>query len=255
MRPDGEVIQDDIGPADGSVRVPGHWNRPGPGQVALRFGGARSDYASTVVSIDDDLLRIRLESSESTHVSGSPAWQLAQRDRIRAFRAHGYVLIVAEGQLPSPGHEVDIVRSPLRIFPQQFDLLSRALPGSWTEVLVPYRYAKVVRFPADQPIVTVQHADGDDQVEIEASGEELAEFVAVMPDETSEPGRSGPVEATGMSPHLTFDEAFADALANLPPSPPHPDALSHVQVVDSGGLFGGIAGFHHLYVRVRRTSD
>src|SRR3954451_18153132 len=123
MRPDGEVIKDDVGPADGTVQVPGRWDRPGPGQVALRFGGVRPDYAFTVVSIDDDRLRIRLESSNPTPENGASAWQLGQRDRIRAFRAHRYVLIVAEGQLPSAGHEVDIVQSPLRIFPQEFDLL------------------------------------------------------------------------------------------------------------------------------------
>jgi hypothetical protein len=37
-------------------------------------------------------------------------------------------------------------------------------------------------------------------------------------------------------------------------SPPA-DALSRVEVVEIGGLFGGIAGFHDLFVRVCRTHD
>jgi hypothetical protein len=55
---------------------------------------------------------------------------------------------------------------------------------------------------------------------------------------------------------MSFDEAFADAIANLRPSlPDHPDALSRVEVVDIGGLFGGLAGFHHLFVKVRQVSS
>jgi hypothetical protein len=59
-----------------------------------------------------------------------------------------------------------------------------------------------------------------------------------------------------MSAALSFDEAFAKAIENLPPSaPPHPDALTTVTVDHIGAMFGGIAGFHHLVVRVSSTSD
>jgi hypothetical protein len=63
----------------------------------------------------------------TTILSGetTAAFELAQRNRIRAFRLGGYVLIVAEGDLPTPGYEVDIQQSPLRIFPQQYNLLRR----------------------------------------------------------------------------------------------------------------------------------
>ncbi|NIH69014.1 hypothetical protein [Modestobacter marinus] len=58
----------------------------------------------------------------------------------------------------------------------------------------------------------------------------------------------------GSSAGMSFDEAFADAVANLPPfEPPFPDAMDRVDVVDTGALFGGIAGLHHLFVRVRRV--
>ena len=63
-------------------------------------------------------------------------------------------------------------------------------------------------------------------------------------------------EATGFSKKLSFDEAFADAVAKLPPiEPPVADALSQVHVLEIGGRFGGIAGFHDLFVRVSRTHD
>src|SRR3954454_5924302 len=47
LRPDGEFIQDDVGPADGIVQVRGRWTQQGAGRVAIRFDGARPDYAFT----------------------------------------------------------------------------------------------------------------------------------------------------------------------------------------------------------------
>jgi hypothetical protein len=184
------------------------------------------------------------------------AWELAQRTKIRAFRAGRYVLIVAHGDLPSPGYEVDIQQSPLRIYPQQYNLVRRPLPGFWPAVVVPYRYGEAVLFPTDRPVVTVHHSDGQDAVEIEECGEDLAGFAALVSDEPAEAAAGQAAEATGMSAKLSFDEAFADAISKLPqPFPTHPDQLTTVDVVHIGGLFGGIAGFHHLVVRVRSSSD
>ena len=193
-----------------------------------------------------------------TEVSASVSptiWQLARRSRIRAFRAGPFILILAEGKLPNPGYEVDIQRSPLLIFPPQFNLIWRQRPGIWPQVVVPYRHCEVFRYPADQPTVTVNHADGQDQVEIQPAGTELAQFAAMVSDRpTDGSAATGGEEAIGMSASLEFDEAFADALDNLPPfDPPYPDALARIDVVDTAGLFGGLPGFHHLIVRVRRV--
>jgi hypothetical protein len=79
-------------------------------------------------------------------------------------------LISAEGELPTPGFEVDIAQSPLRIFPPQFNLLRCSRPGVWPQVFTPYRYAETVRFPADQSTMTVRHAEGSDLVSIEDCG-------------------------------------------------------------------------------------
>jgi hypothetical protein len=179
--------------------------------------------------------------------------ELARRTGIRAFRAGRYLLIVAEGQLPNPSFQVDVEQNPIRIFPQQYDLVWRQRPDIVPQVTVPYRYAEVVRFPVEPPAVVVHHADGQDEVRIEECGEELAEYAAVV---TGGGGstHAGGVEAVGSSRELRFDEAFADALADLPPSgTPVADALSRVVVTDTNALFGGIAGFHHLFVRIRRT--
>lgn len=34
-----------------------------------------------------------------------------------------------------------------------------------------------------------------------------------------------------------------------------PDTLETIEVVEVGALFGGIAGFHDLFVRICRTHD
>jgi hypothetical protein len=69
LRPDGEFVQDDLGPADGTVQVRGRWRQRGPGEVEVRFGGARADYAFTVVSVDESLLRIRVRPLPATYSS------------------------------------------------------------------------------------------------------------------------------------------------------------------------------------------
>lgn len=182
--------------------------------------------------------------------------ELAQRTKIRAFRAQQYVLIIAEGELPTPGFNVDIAQSPLRIFPQQFNLLRCPRPGIWPQVITPYRYAETVHFPADQPTVTVHHADGADQVDTEECGKELAEYVRAISGDADRPCPQGADQATGFSKNLSFDEAFANARATLPPvKSPVSDTLEQIQVVAIGGLFGGIAGFNDLFLRICRTHD
>jgi hypothetical protein len=180
--------------------------------------------------------------------------ELASRSSVRAFRIPKHVLIVAEGELPDPGFTVDIVQSPLRIFPQQFNLLRCRQPGVFPQVVTPYVYAEIAAFPQDRDQVTVHHADGSDQVDIAEFGSELAGYATAIQGSPNRPCPEGAEEATGFSRTLSFDEAFANALANLPPSDaPFADALARVEVLEVGGLFGGFPGFNHLFVRVCRT--
>lgn len=248
LHPDGTFVQHDLGPADGTVAVPGRWARESALRIAVRFDGPRDDYDFTIDSVDADQLRIRPDTATTTRTGGG-GWVPAGRNRIRAFRAGRYVLVVAEGDLPTPGYDVDVKQSPERLFPPRFDLLRRERPGIWPDVVTPYRHSELITFPPEPPTVTVDHADGRDDVTIEPCGPELTAFAAVLPsgDDVS--------EGVGMSAALSFDEAFAKALENLPPTtPPHPDALTTVTVEDIRGLFGGIAGFAHLVVRVRSST-
>ena len=186
-----------------------------------------------------------------------PDCQLGGRTRLRAFRANGQdLLIVAEGQLPTPGYRVDIQQDPRRIFPPQFDLLRCRLPGIFPQVVTPFRYGETVRYPADQATVTVHHADGAEEVTIEGCGEELSAYGQIMAGSPDQPCPDGADQAVGFSRNLSFDEAFAAALANLPPLDAQgADILTRIQVAEIGALFGGIAGFNQLFVRICRTHD
>ncbi len=191
-----------------------------------------------------------------TTVLTRASWEPAGRSSIRAFRADRYLLIVAEGDLPSPGYEVDIVQSPLRIFPQQFNLLRRERPGVWPDVVTPYRYGEVVVFPVEQPVVTVHHAEGQDRVDIEECGEDLRDFTLAVLGSPDRPCPDGADQATGFSRDLRFDDAFAKALSSLPPlDASSPDALHRIDVLEIGALVGGVAGFHDLFIRICRTSS
>jgi hypothetical protein len=182
--------------------------------------------------------------------------ELGGRSNVRAFRANDNVLILVEGELPNPGYDVEIEQSPLRIFPPQFNLIRCQRPGIFPEHVVPFKYSQTVRYPADQSEITVHHAEGTDLVQIEECGPQLAPYVKATAADADGGCPAGADLATGFSKKLSFDEAFAEALAKLPSvTPAHPDALETVRVVEVGGLFGGIAGFRDLYVRVCRTYD
>jgi len=61
-------------------------------------------------------------------------------------------------------------------------------------------------------------------------------------------------KATGHSNSFSFDEAFRDAIDNLPQiTNPHPDQLIEIKVTEIGALIGGFPGFHQLYVNIEAT--
>ena len=101
------------------------------------------------------------------------------------------------------------------------------------------------------PEITVNHAEGSDKVAIEAC--EKDHYANEESCRYDDDDRGG-VPATGRSAALSFDKAFADALAQLPPSPVS-DGQTRVKVTEIGGLFGGIAGFHELFVKIRADID
>jgi len=183
--------------------------------------------------------------------------ELSTRTSLRAFFAREHLLIVAEGELPSPGYDADIDQSPVRTFPPQFNLLRCPRPGVFPQIVTPFRHAETFRIGATRPDrITVNHAEGSDRVAVEDYGSKLATYgqaVGVDPMQTCPEGAD---EATGFSKNLSFDEAFSNAVAGLPAiTPTHPDTLETVRVLEIGAFFGGIAGFRDLWVRICRTHD
>ena len=181
-------------------------------------------------------------------------WELASRTELRAFRLpSNHLLIAARGENPTPGFAVDLEQSLIKIFPPQFDLRRRALPGIWPQMVTPYRHSEIVSYPAEQSTVRIHHAEGFDDTVIEELDERTARLTSTV-SSNYQTAPEGSDEATGFSSNLSFDEAFADALANLPePKEPVADQLQRIEVQETGALLGGIAGFHHLFVRVSRT--
>lgn len=184
----------------------------------------------------------------------SIVWEPATRQELRAFRLpSNHLLITARGENPTPGYAVDVEQSVIKIFPPQFVLRRRQLPGIWPQVVSPYQYSEIVSYPAEQKTIKIHHAEGSDDVVIEPLDERTARFTATV-SRTAQTAPEGSDEATGFSSKLSFDEAFADALANLPePKEPVADQLQRITVQETGALLGGIVGFHHLFVRVTRT--
>lgn len=78
------------------------------------------------------------------------------------------------------------------------------------------------------------------------AGDPLEVVVEVVPDAD----RSRSAEATGYSARYSFEEAFREAVRQLPP-PSSPDELMEYTVAEIGAHEGGIAGWSHLYVKVR----
>jgi hypothetical protein len=182
---------------------------------------------------------------------------LCTRTSIRAFYAAGQLLLVAEGDLPTPGYGVDFNQSPIATFPPQFSLQRCSRPGIWPDVVTPFKYSESFGIGETRPDeVTVHHADGADQVRVEDCPDELSPYAQALGVGAAVACPEGADEATGFSKQLSFDEAFADALAKLPPvTPTHPDTLQTVRVLETGAFFGGVAGFRDLWVRISSSHD
>lgn len=176
--------------------------------------------------------------------------ELATTTAITISLCNGSLLITAEGQAPTPGHVVDIEQSPLRIFPPQYNVIQTPPIGVVAQVLTPYKVSRSFPMATEVPEIKVHTADGLQTVAVGGCPEELSGYTATTPAATDDDA----VMATGRSTNLNFDEAFADAVSQLP-STGVADGLTRVTVVEVGGLFGGIAGFHEMFVKISADID
>lgn len=197
---------------------------------------------------------------------------LASEKNLAAFFHKGTLIVSAEGEKPSPCHEVLIEASMLPVEPPQFSLTLRSSPRPCPQVVTPYRVARAFRIGPARASIVVFHADGQSTVPVQvvdeyessqtfslAGGEvpvpyllpRSASGAGVTPDE-----RAAGCSSIGYSEAFDFTEALRGAIAGLPADPnPYPDKMDRIVVDEVGVEFGGFGGFHHLYVRVLQLPD
>jgi len=192
-------------------------------------------------------------------------WTLAECTKVEAFDFMRKLIIVADGDKPTPCHIVKISPSPLLIYPPQF-LVQWEQPKPCQEVITPYhvtsepypwpdggKLVKVACLQEGKPVVL------DVEVKIVKSavtrgGGDIPTPFAIARTETAMPVPQSDT-ATGYSSAFSFEEAFQNAIDRLPKRPPsHPDELVRIEVKKIGAELGGFVGFHHLFVEVERTS-
>jgi flavin-binding protein dodecin len=170
-------------------------------------------------------------------------WELARTRKLRAVRFNGAITLGAEGVKPTPCYEVEFHKSPIEVYPPEYNLVWRQPPGTvCIQVLTPYQVTQRIDGGGFTDVVVVHHAGGTERVPIfdldlgEAGEREAA-------------AAEGGDLYTGTS-HTSFQEAYYDALARIPHAPDEP---VRTVVVEQRGLHGGFLGFNELSVTLRHV--
>lgn len=140
----------------------------------------------------------------------------AERTAIHAFYSHSQLLIVAEGELPSPEFEIDISHASSdeeRGLPA-FHLTRRPRPGvvDPPQTRTPFRYGEIFSIGRPPEIVLVSHASGQDEVQVEFTRKDLVDIVLSL--------SGGDVELN--LPDPTHEHEHGP----IPPPPPHAPPLA-----------------------------
>jgi hypothetical protein len=182
--------------------------------------------------------------------------ELAAVETAKAYQVGEFLLLRLTGQKPNGCYAVDLERSLLDLEPPGFIATwfirpnVRCIPEP-----VAYEYQEAFRIGVKRDAVTLYHAGGRMSVDVEDLSPDTEDRVAAMVRGgliPTLPGEFPPggTEAVGYSKAFDFAEAFRDAISKIP-TPSIPDWLSTFTVVEVGAEIGGIAGFNHLFVRVR----
>jgi hypothetical protein len=186
--------------------------------------------------------------------------------QLKAIHVQGRLFIRALGDAPNPCYRVSISRSPIDVHPPEFEVRQCIDDGKiCIQVITPF---DVVGMFAAVPVdhITVKTATGTERVEVQivndsaglpadgASDAYATLRLGKVWEGLIESMPAQPREATGYSDAYSFDEAFADAVRNLPPAEkPFPDQLTTIVVAAIGAEIGGIVGLNRMFVRVKAT--
>lgn len=181
---------------------------------------------------------------------------LATVARARAYQLDDVLLVLVSGEKPTGCHIVTLEQSPLDVEPPAFIArLSTDPRVRCTPDPVPFEHQRAFRVGTLRPQISVHHAGGELNVEVEELTPDVPGRRAVAPERRAAGSildvEREPQEAIGFSRAYDLGEAIQDAVRQLPPQGAGiADWLSTYTVVSIGAEIGGIAGFNHLKVRV-----
>lgn len=150
----------------------------------------------------------------------------AVRTALHAYYSHSQLLIVAEGELPSPEYEIDISQaSNSDDGIPTFQLMRRPRPAAETAPLAktPFRYGEIFSIGRPPENILVRHEAGFDEVNVEFTRQDLVDIVLSLgagdvevhlPDASHEQDNPEDHAVTGRF-------ATVPARAPIPPPPPH----------------------------------
>lgn len=125
----------------------------------------------------------------------------AARTAIHAFYSHSQLLIVAEGELPSPEYEIDISQSPTDTGVPTFHLTRRPRPTATDAIQpTPFRYGEIFSIGRPPDIVLVRHSTGFDEVHVEFTRKDLVDIVLSLSGGSIEVALSDPEPDDGIPP-------------------------------------------------------
>ncbi len=142
--------------------------------------------------------------------------QLAKRTAIYAFYSRSQLLIIAEGELPTPDFDLDIGQIEEGDRPI-FELRARRRPGPATGETTPFRYGEIFSIGRPSELITLRHVDGDDNVPVEYTEEDLVDIVLSLSLEDTQD-----VELAGIEIDTDEADAVQAKPAAGPPPPPPP---------------------------------
>jgi len=174
--------------------------------------------------------------------SPSSGWQLADVKKATAFYIAGNLILTVSGDKPTPCYRVRIEQSLLPVEPPTFIVQQQPTGGICPEVITPYQRTAVFFIGTYRPTVDVVSASGTKSVKVERVEESAAakSVAAKTPKHR---------EATGYSADFSFEDAFQDAISQLPPL--YPDELQNFVVLETGAVIGGFLGLRTMFVKVR----
>lgn len=183
----------------------------------------------------------------------SMARDLAMVERAKGYQVGEFLLLRITGEKPNGCHVVDLERNLLDVEPPTFLATWYTLPNvRCVPEPVRYEYQEAFRVGVKRDPVTLHHAGGELSVDVEDLSSDTEGLVRGLATSAVPMGDVLPHggEAVGYSRSFDFTEAFQDAIGKIP-APSIPDWLATYTVLEVGAEIGGIAGFNHMFVRVR----